>query len=178
MKTSLRILLSVLAITSTMALADESVQRNFSLDKFSYLGVGMKDSKAELVAKGFDCVGSECKREDSKATIKVTYSGDKMQSVETNTFYQKGINCEVNQKEIKDFLTTNYDFEYVNQDRKLFGNTITSRKMGGNIKTTEGKVFINVDCSYNSETEKYYAYIDFNLVDIVYQDFKKDFKYQ
>lgn len=119
MKTSLRILLSVLAITSTMALADESVQRNFSLDKFSYLGVGMKDSKAELVAKGFDCVGSECKREDSKATIKVTYSGDKMQSVETNTFYQKGINCEVNQKEIKDFLTTNYDFEYVNQDRKL-----------------------------------------------------------
>ena len=46
MKTSLRILLSVLAITSTMALADESVQRNFSLDKFSYLGVGMNDSKA------------------------------------------------------------------------------------------------------------------------------------
>lgn len=178
MKTSLRILLSVLAITSTMALAEESVQRNFSLDKFSYLGVGMKDTKADLVAKGFECVGSECKREDSKANINVSYSGDKMQNVETKTFYQKGINCAVNQNEIKDFLTTNYNFEYVNQDRTLFGYTITSRMMGGNIKTTEGKVFINVDCSYNSETNKYYAYIDFNLVDIVYQDFKKDFKYQ
>lgn len=178
MKTSLRILLSVLAITSTMAIADEPIERNFSLDKFSYLGVGFKDSKSDLVAKGFECVASECNRNDKSNSVKVTYAAEKIQLVETKTIYPKAVNCDVNQKEIKDFLTEHYDFEYVNQDRTLFGNTITSRNMGGNIKTTEGKVFINVGCYYNSQTSKYYAYIDFDLVDIVYQDFKKDFKYQ
>lgn len=178
MKTSLRLLLSVLAITSTMALADESVERNFSLEKFSYLGVGMKDTKSELVAKGFECVASECKRETKSDNIKVTFSGDKLQSVVAQVYYPKFINCDVNQKRIRDFLTDNYAFEYVNQDRNFLGMNVTSRSMGGNINTTEGLIFVNVSCSYNGETKKDYSLIEFNLVDVVYQDFKNDFKYK
>lgn len=177
MKKFLTILLSVFAVVSTMTMANETIERSFTLDKFSYLGVGFKDTKADLVSKGFECIGSECKREDSKSSIKVIFTGPKMQFFSTQNFYQKWVNCDVNQNEIKDFLISNYDFEYVNQDRSFFGKNIPSSQMGGNIKTSEGKVFINVQCSYNTETNRHYASITFDLVDIVYQDFKKDFKY-
>lgn len=178
MKKSIKLLLSVLAITSTMAFAEVPVEKQFSLDKFSYLGVGFKDSKADLVAKGFECVASECKRETKSDNIKVTFSGEKLQYVVAEVYYPKFIKCDVNQKRIRDFLTENYAFEYVNQDRNFLGMNVTSRSMGGNISTTEGLVFVNVSCSYNSETKKDYSLIEFNLVDIVYHDFKKDFKYQ
>lgn len=178
MKKSLQLLLSVLAITSTMAFAEVPVEKQFSLDKFSYLGVGMKDTKSELVAKGFECVASECKRETTSDNIKVIFSGEKLQYVSAHVYYPKYIECGVNQKRIRDFLTEHYAFEYVNQDRSVLGMNVTSRSMGGNINTTEGLIFLNVSCSYNSETKRSYSLIDFNLIDIVYQDFKKDFKYQ
>lgn len=180
MKKILTILLSVIAVVSTMAMANdtETIERSFTLDKFSYLGISFKDSKSDLVSKGFECIGSECKREDSKSSIQIVYTGDKMQFFATKNYYQHGINCDLNQNQIKEFLISNYDFEYVNQDRSFFGKTIPSSQMGGNIQTTEGKVFINVQCSYNTETNRYYASIRFDLVDIVYEDFKKDFQYQ
>jgi hypothetical protein len=178
MKTSLRLLLSVLAITSTMALADDPVEKGLSLEKFSYHGVGFKDRKTDLVAKLFECNAVSCKRKEKDTNIDVVFTDDRIQIIDARTRYNNRIDCTVNQREIKKFLTDTYNFEYVNQDSTFLGMNMTSNDVGGNIKTTDGSIFVNVSCMNDSKINMGYVNTRFNLKDISAQSFKDAFKYE
>lgn len=178
MKTSLRILLSVLAITSTMAFAGDPADRLMALEKFSYQGIGFKDSKADLIAKRFECDQYACNRDENDTRIKVVFTGDRIQIVDSRTRYANHLDCEANQNGIKKFLTDTYNFEYVNQDSTFLGITLTSKAVGGTINTTDGSILVNVSCMNDPKINKGYVNSNFNLKDISYQNFKDAFKYE
>lgn len=179
MKTSICLILSALALTSTMASADDPVKTPLSLANFSYQGVGFKDAKSELVAKNFECVESVCKRDEKNTHIEIVFAGDRVQTIDTRTEYPKFVDCKANKEEIKNFLTANYGFEYVNKDSSLFGVPVSSNRMGGHIKTNEGLIFVGVSCfTYQEKPDASYVDISINLKDIVAQEFKTGFKYQ
>ena len=178
MKSSLRILMSVLAITSTMALADDPVEKILQLDKFSYHGVGFKSSKADLEVQRFTCNQMRCSRDEKDTQIDVVFTGDKIQKIDARTRYNSRIDCLDNQKEIKSFLAETYDFEYVNQDYKMLGMNITSNDVGGNIKTKDGAIWVNVSCMNDPKINMSYVSTLFDLKDISYQNFKDAFKYE
>lgn len=178
MKTSLRLLLSVLAITSTMALADDPVQNELSLEKFSYHGIGFKDSKTDLVSKRFECNAMSCKRKEKDTNIDVVFTDDRIQIIDARTRYNNHIDCQVNQREIKKFLTDTYNFEYLNQDSTFLGMHMTSNDVGGNIPTTNGSIFVNVSCMNDPKINMGYVNTRFNLKDISAQSFKDAFKYE
>lgn len=178
MKNSLRIILAVLAITSTMASADEPVEKVRQLDKFSYHGVGFKSSKEDLVIQRFTCNEMRCSRNEKDTQIDVVFTGDNIQKIDARTRYNSRIDCLDNQKEIKSFLADSYDFEYINQDYKMLGMNIKSNDVGGNIKTKDGTIGVNVACMNDPKINMSYVSTRFDLKDISYQNFKDAFKYE
>ena len=178
MKTILHTMLSILTITSTMAFAGDPVDKELSLEKFSYHGIGFKDSKTDLVSKRFECNAMSCKRKEKDTNIDVVFTDDRIQIIEARTRYNNHIDCSVNQSEIKKFLTDTYNFEYVNQDSTFLGMHMTSNDVGGNIPTTNGSIFVNVSCMNDSKINMGYVNTRFNLKDISAQSFKDAFKYE
>jgi hypothetical protein len=178
MKNSFRILLSILAITSTMVSADETFEKVRQLDKFSYHGVGFKSSKADLEGQRFTCNQMRCSRNEKDTQIDVVFTGDQIQKIDARTRYNSRIDCLDNQKEIKNFLADTYDFEYVNQDYKVLGMNVKSEDLGGNIKTKDGSIWVNVSCMNDPKINMSYVSTRFDLKDISYQNFKDAFKYE
>lgn len=178
MKANLRILLSLLAITSTMTMAAEPLQKELSIEKFSYHGIGFKDNQTDLISKRFECNQMSCKRKEKDTNIDVVFTDDRIQIINVRTRYNNRIDCTVNQREIKNFLTDTYNFKYVNQDSTFLGMNMTSNDVGGNIKTTDGTIFVNVSCMNDPKINMAYVSTRFNLKDISAQRFKDAFKYE
>lgn len=178
MKANLRIILSLLAITSTMTIAAEPLQKELSIEKFSYHGIGFKDTQTDLISKRFECNQMSCKRKEKDTNINVVFTDDRIQMIDARTRYNDHINCQINQREIKKFLIDTYDLEYVNQDRSILGMNMTSNDVGGNIHTTNGSIFVKVICMNDPKINVSYVNTRFNLKDISAQSFKDAFKYE
>lgn len=178
MKKSLHFLLAMLAFSSTASLAFESIVDNdLLLEKFSYQGVGFKNSKETLISKGFKCPNS-CERDQNGTRMKVSFIGDRIQSIEADTRYDDRIDCEKNQLDIKQLLTDEYNFEYINQDHTFLGMTFTSSDVNGTIKTKDGEIAVDISCRNDSKIIASYVNSTFKLKDISYRSFKDDFKYE
>lgn len=178
MKKSLCFLLAMLAFSSTAALAFESIVDNdLLLEKFSYQGAGFKNSKQDLTAKGFEC-SEHCEREQNGTRMKITFIGDRIQSIVADTRYQDRIDCEKNQSEIKKLLEDSYNFEYVSKDHTFLGINIIVSDVTGTIRTKDGEIAVDVSCKNDSKISASYVNYTFKLKDISYRSFKDDFKYE
>lgn len=183
MKNSLRILLSILAITSTMAFAVENTVEKeetpkLSLEKFSYYGVGFKSNKNDLVAKSFVCNEESCKRKENATNVTVIFTGNNIQRIETQTRYSNHIDCEGNQEDIKRYLTDAFNFHIVNKERYFLGRAMGTSDINGNITTQQGVISVNVSCTNDPKINISYVNTQFNLKDISFQNFKDALKYE
>jgi hypothetical protein len=106
------------------------------------------------------------------------FTDDRIQIIDARTRYNNHIDCSVNQREIKKFLTDTYNFEYLNQDSTFLGMHMSSNDVGGNIPTTNGSIFVNVSCMNDPKINMGYVNTRFNLKDISAQSFKDSFKYE
>lgn len=183
MKNTIRILFSILALSSTLILAAETPVDNDlnpvpNLNKFSYHGIGFKDSRADLESKHFKCDIQSCSRNENDTTIEVVFTGENIQNIEAKTRYGKRVDCEDSQPAIKRFLMDNFNFEPISKDSTYWFIKITSYDVFGNINTNHGNILVNVSCMNDIKSNIGYVTANFNLKDITYQNFKDAFKYE